>query len=290
MQTLYVIFWCTGVASYLSSLVSSYLCVIFCALRLHAWPSCSVTANTQRPAFHYTIGLLQDSRNRIWNDVWWIRCRRRPLVGYVDWLVFGTWEKRTAKWLVDVKNLAAESGVIPRTLCLHLSECSGVLVRLFPVSAYRVYTGLLFPSTYRVSFKCPPTVCLSSVRLPCVFRVSAYRVSFECPPTFECPSVTSAYRTRALTVQCVSTYRVAHRIFSVLSDPGVLPCLHLCLRPTEEFSVPSEPDVLPWLHLCLTVRPTVLSVSVLMATFRVQPGRRAKQRQATSKPVCCIIF
>jgi len=213
MRTLYVIFWCMGVASYLSSLVSSYLCVIFCALRLHAWPSCSVTANTQRPAFHYTIGLLQDSRNRIWNDVWWIRCRRRPLVGYVDWLVFGTWEKRTAKWLVDVKNLAAESGVIPRTLCLHLSECSGVLVRLFPVSAYRVYTGLLFPSTYRVSFKCPPTVCLSSVRLPCVFRVSAYRVSFECPPTFECPSVTSAYRTRALTVQCVSTYRVAHRSF-----------------------------------------------------------------------------
>jgi len=39
-----------------------------------------------------------------------------------------------------------------------------------------------------LSFKCLPTVCLSSVRLPCVCQW------------------TSAYRARALTVQCVSTY------------------------------------------------------------------------------------
>ena len=123
-----------------------------------------------------------------------------------------------------------------------------------------------------------PTVCFSSVRLPCVFRVS---VSDKCLPHSSSDCSVCVY------LPCCTQ--------EFFSDPGVLPCLHLCLRPTEEFSVPSEPGVLPWLHLCLTVRLTVLhagvlSVSVLMATSRIQPGRRAKQRLATSKPVCCIIF
>ena len=161
----------------------------------------------------------------------WIRCWHRPLKSCVDWLILGIWQKWTAKWLVDGKSLAVECGVISRTLS---ASFQSVLVHLFPVSAYCVYTGLLCQE--------PTVICItpSALPVPTVFWLLLY------PPTV-CLSVASAYCARALTAPSVSAYRVCTH--SVPSDPGML-WLHLWLPTMSHTRVLSGTRQPTRYHVC----------------------------------------
>ena len=152
-----------------------------------------------------------------------------------------------------MKNLAAESGVIPRTLPAS-SQCSGVLVRLLPVYIFRVYTGPRCQSSYRVL----RPECSASVYYPP--RIHRSFVSDQCLPCSVCfcvylprihRSSSSDQRLPCSVCFCVYLPRI-HRSFSVTSAYRVLssraavhrsfqcpPCPVESCCCTQEFPVPT---------------------------------------------------